>query len=94
MCLDKNPEDRWTHVRLAEVYAYGTYPCLDHTEGEKLFQECERRWPDSSMVLHKFGKYYALVSQSYHHFQMDMIDTKCLQLRIIIDFYNFYNLIL
>jgi len=59
--IEKNPEDRWTHVRLAEVYGYGEYPHLEKQHGEILFQECEERWPDSSMVLHKFGKYYAIV---------------------------------
>ncbi|CAL8125663.1 unnamed protein product [Orchesella dallaii] len=56
--IEKNPEDKWAHVRLAEVYGYGTYPNLDKDQGEILFLECEERWPNSSMVLHKFGKYY------------------------------------
>ncbi|ODN01447.1 hypothetical protein Ocin01_05249 [Orchesella cincta] len=56
--IEKNSEDRWAHIRLAEIYGYGDYPHLDTKNGEKLFEECEERWPDSSMVLHKFGKYY------------------------------------
>ncbi|ODN01421.1 Regulator of microtubule dynamics protein 1 [Orchesella cincta] len=56
--IERNPEDRWAHVRLAEIYGYGDYPHLDKKQGEILFQECEKRWPDSSMVMHKFGIYY------------------------------------
>lgn len=61
--METNPEDKWTNVRLAEVFAYGNFPHLDAKDGELMFRELEKRWPDSSMVLHKFGKYFSMVAK-------------------------------
>lgn len=63
--METNPEDKWTNVRLAEIFAYGNFPHLDPQDGELMFRELEKRWPDSSMVLHKFGKYFAMVVKDY-----------------------------
>lgn len=52
-------------MRLAEIYGYGHFPHLDTRVGRQMFEDLEARWPKSSMVLHKFGLYYALTEKNY-----------------------------
>lgn len=53
-------------LHLGEVHLSGRGSLLNQDEGKRLYEECERDFPNSSFVLHKMAKLYHNVSTSFY----------------------------